>query len=362
MDLESRMSLVTRNAEEIITREELRYLLETKERPRAYIGLEPSGRVHLGTGLVVGKKISDFVEAGFDFTIFLADWHAWINNKLGGSLENIKLAGEYFKHSFRSVGLDESKVRFVWSSDLVDSSDYWAIVIRIAKSVSLQRVWRSLPIMGREMNLTDMETAWVFYPCMQAADIFALKLDVAYAGIDQRKAHMLAREAAESIGLPKPICVHTHLLPGLLGPGKRMGGAFDENPEIDAEIGLKMSKSLPGSCVYIHDSEEEIRKKIGDAFCPPRESLNNPVLDTARYVIFPRVRELKIDRPSKYGGPVEYESFEALEKDYLDGRIHPLDLKNGVADALIDILAPVRSYFANKMDLVQKMERLDVTR
>jgi len=44
LDLEQRISLVTRNAEEVITPEEMRLLLETKTKPRAYWGFECSGQ------------------------------------------------------------------------------------------------------------------------------------------------------------------------------------------------------------------------------------------------------------------------------------------------------------------------------
>ncbi len=43
MDLESRIDLVTRNSEEVVTQEELRVLLETKAKPKAYWGFECSG-------------------------------------------------------------------------------------------------------------------------------------------------------------------------------------------------------------------------------------------------------------------------------------------------------------------------------
>jgi tryptophanyl-tRNA synthetase len=112
---------------------------------------------------------------------------------------NIHLCGEYFKECFTALGIKPESVHYAWTSDLAKEIEYWEKVVRIAKSASLQRTWRALPIMGRETSLTDMETAWVFYPCMQAADIFQQKLNVACASMDQRKDHMLARDAAEVI-------------------------------------------------------------------------------------------------------------------------------------------------------------------
>ena len=72
------------NTEEIVTKDELKIVLQ-KSKPRGYIGFEPSGTVHLGWKICT-NKIKDFIECGFDFTVLLADWHAYINDKLGGIL------------------------------------------------------------------------------------------------------------------------------------------------------------------------------------------------------------------------------------------------------------------------------------
>jgi tyrosyl-tRNA synthetase len=361
MDLEHRLSLVIRNTQEIVTYEELHVLLETETKPKTYWGFESSGLIHIGMGLVCGSKIKDMVEAGFDFTIFLADWHSWINNKLGGNMENIRLCGAYFKDCFTALGVKPESVHYVWASDLAEDIGYWEKVVRIAKSVSVQRTWRALPIMGRDMSLTDMETAWIYYPCMQAADIFQMQLPVACAGIDQRKAHMLARDAAEKLDWKKPVCVHTPLLIGLQGLQKSEK-QFDENAETNLQISSKMAKSLPKTCIFVHDTPEEICTKILAAYCPPKEVRGNPVLEIAKLTIFAEKKTLEIPRLSKYGGPQNYESYEAVEKAYMNGSLHPLDLKEGVAKALADILKPVREYFKTNPRNLEKMKKIEVTR
>lgn len=317
--------------------------------------------MHIGMGLVCGSKIKDMVKAGFHFIIFLADWHSWINNKLGGNMERIHLCGEYFKHCFTALGIKPESIQYLWASDLTKDMEYWEKVVRIAKSVSLQRTWRALPIMGREMSLTDIETAWVYYPCMQSADIFQMNLDVTCAGMDQRKAHMLAREAAEKLGWKKPACIHTHLLKGLQEPQKTER-KFDENVNINLQISSKMSKSIPTTCIYIHDSPNDIQTKIRAAYCPPRQVKENSILELANYVIFPEKESLKIPRPSKYGGPETFNSYEELEKAYVKGKLHPLDLKNGVTESLEEILNPVREYFHKHPQILRKMIEMDITR
>jgi tyrosyl-tRNA synthetase len=363
LDIEERLMLVTRNTEEIVTPSELRILLETVSRPKAYWGFECSGLMHVGMGLVCGSKIKDVARAGFEFTIFLADWHSWINNKLGGSMENIRLCGEYFKQCFEALGVTASgNVRFLWASDISSDIEYWEKVIRIAKNSSLLRVRRALTIMGRELEQSDIETAWIFYPCMQAADIFHMDLDMACGGIDQRKAHMLARDVAEKIGWKKPICLHTPLLSGLqaVSPtGHFQEKIFDEDLKVSRRISSKMSKSKPESCIFVHDDPEEIRSKIRNAYCPPKQEEGNPILEHARYIVFPELGCLEVPRPQKYGGPITFEKYEDLRDAYLRGEIHPLDLKNGVAEALIEILKPVRDYFKRKPALLEKMLHLE---
>jgi len=331
MDSEDRFDLLTRNAEEVVTPEELRTLLETNDRPKGYIGFEPSGLVHLGW-VICSSKVKDFIDAGFDFTVFFADWHAYINDKLGGDIETIRTCARYMEDCFIALGVPKEKVKFRYAFELMEDIEYWSKVISIGKASTLSRVKRAMTIMGREGDEAEVDTSKVMYPLMQAADIFALDVDVAYSGIDQRRAHMLAREAADKLGWKKPVAIHTPLLPGLKG-GERMD-----------PLAAKMSKSDPDSGIMIHDSPEDIKRKIKKAYCPP-ESEGNPILDMCRFIVFQRMDTMVIDRPEKFGGPLQFEGYEALEEAYTSGQLHPMDLKNGTTAALSEILSPVREYF-----------------
>jgi len=360
MDVETRFELSSRNLQEIITPDELRRLLETVDHPKGYVGFECSGMMHAGTGLIVGKKMLDWVEAGFDFVIFLADWHSWINNKLGGVMENIRAGGEYFKDCFTALGLPEGKVRYIWASDLVDGSDYWAKVVRVMKESTLRRIQRALPIMGRSLEAGDVEAAWMIYPAMQASDIFHMDLDAACSGMDQRKVHMLARELAPKLGYKTPVCLHGPLLPSLQEEATE--GSFDEDVSIDRSIKRKMSKSVEGGAVYVNDEPDLIMEKYRMAFCPPRASEGNPVMDHAKLIVFPYLGALEIRRSAKYGGDITLNSYAELECLYLSGSLHPLDLKRAIAEAVTEILEPVRAYFERHPKNLERMRELRVTR
>ena len=347
MDVETKLELISRNSLEIVTREELRTLLESKSKPSAYIGYEPSGFFHMGQ-VITANKIIDMQDADVEFIVFLADWHALINDKLGGNIENIRTCGEYLRECFIALGVRDS-AKYVWSTDLIRNPTYWEKFIRIAKASSLQRIKRAMTIMGRTEDEAEIDASKMMYPPMQAADIFELGVDIAYAGMDQRRAHMLARDAAEKLGWKKPIALHTPLLPSLIGSGRM-------DP-----VEAKMSKSSPDSAVFLHDSPQEISRKIKNAFCP-KDVEGNPVLEIARHIVFPKYGSFKVDRTAKYGGPIEFGSFDDLVSSYTGGKLHPQDLKKGVADSLTEILAPVRDYFQRHPKNFEAVKNLSITR
>ena len=225
--------------------------------------------------------------------------------------------------------------------------------------------------MGRKEG-DSIDFAKLIYPPMQAADIFIQGVNIASAGLDQRSAHIIARETAEKLKVNplldkkgrnyKPLAVHHHLLLGLQKPPL---WPIPNEKLREVWSSMKMSKSIPNSAVFIHDSPEVIKKKLSKAFCPQGETGFNPVLDWTKHLIFKEKKnKLKVERDKKFGGNVVFDSYEDVEKSFLKNSLHPADLKNAVAEALIKILEPARKHF--KKPKVKKMkeelENLKITR
>ncbi len=332
MSLEARVDLVRRHTVELVTEDELRALLAKGGRPKAYVGFEPSGMMQIGQGFVIAAKIADAVEAGFDFTVLLADWHAYINDKFGGDLARIQACGRYFEDCFRALGVPDS-VRFLTATELVSTKDYWMTVIRASKAASVARIKRALTIMGRQEEEGDLDASKLLYPAMQVADIHRMDLDLALGGLDQRHAHMLYRDVAPKLKWKMVVALHTPLVGGLQG-----GGRMDP-------VESKMSKSKPDSAILLPESPAEVARKIGKAFCPPEEVEGNPILEIVRYILLPRFGSLHIERDAKYGGDVTLTTYEDVASAYASGRLHPKDLKDAVVRALDEALRPVRAFF-----------------
>ena len=366
LDITEKVELIERPpTEEVVTREELIELFKTNSSPKHYIGLEISGFLHLGSLISTGFKINDFLKAGVNCTIFLADWHTMINDKLGGDWDTITKVSKYYADAFKLVC---PQANIVLGSDLYDSrKEYWKEFMEFTKHMSIKRTMRTLTIMGRSEDESKIDLAKLLYPPMQAVDIHSLDLDIVHSGMDQRKIHMLVREIFPKMNWKVPVAVHHKLLPGLKNPvekntvekiadvkeecvkcgtprGPQQKGPCLECGEkgIHSTIIVKMSKSDPNSGVFIHNTDDEIKKKISKAWCEEANTQINPLLEIARTIIFHEFNEINVERPEKFGGNVSYADFNQLETDFAAKKLHPTDLKQTVGNYLIKVIAPIR--------------------
>jgi len=380
---------------------------------RHYIGFEISGQIHIGTGIASALKIKKLQDAGVKCSIFLADYHTYLNNKLDGKFETIrKVATEYFGPVMMlccdAVGCDIEAIDLVLAKNLYETTrngqNYWTFDMKIGKELSLNRVLKSISIMGKEAG-DNVEFGTLRYPVMQVTDAFFMQTHLVHAGLDQRKCHVLMRETAPKLDddfalklgkiKVKPIAIHHSLLLGLAKPQDAVIETHDLSiteqqnllylqqevaqsgtvnlSDIDETVAKttldlitqhhtktvevnKMSKSKPDSAIWVHDSYDEILRKLKKAYCPmPRpeeqtideitqEQLWNPILDWTQKMIFPSGRNVVIERKEEWGGNATYHDFENLRADYFAGKIHPMDLKNAVSKSLADWFAPIRAW------------------
>lgn len=340
MNLKDKIKLISRNTQEIVEEIELKKLISSKKKPKAYIGYAPTGMLHIGH-LVPLIKIADFIAAGVDMTFMAADIHAYLDDKkspweLLDSRAKIYL--EVMKAVVSTLGLDEKKIKLIKGSDFEFSKKYWLDILRMSNMVTLNRTKRATSEVVRFGNTPKM--GGFFYPFMQIQDIVALDSDIAFSGIDQRGIYMLGRELLPELNYKKPICVFSPLLGNI--KGNRMEG--------------KMSSSS-GKKISLIDSDEEIKKKINDAFCPAKIIENNPVLDIFRLIIFPILdyqnRKLIIKRPKKFGGDLEFKSFDKLEKEFKQG-LHPVDLKKACSEEISFFVSKIRNKLLKKKVLIKK--------
>ncbi len=374
MTIQDRMKLIKEVGEEIIQEEELKKLLENGEELIAYDGFEPSGQIHIAQGILRAINVNKMIKAGVKFRMWVADWHAMANNKMGGDLEKIKIVGKYFIEVWRASGMDLSKVEFMWAADMAKNSDYWKLVVQVGKSNALKRFIRTAEMMGREESLDKLTGAHIIYSCMQVADIFMLGAKITQLGMDQRKVNMLAREVGPMLGFWKPVVVSHHMLMGLSKPANLVSTAGVEHSlaesAIQRTIERKMSKSMPDSAIFMTDTTEDIKRKINKAYCLEGDIKENPVLEYYKYIIFESfdrlgISEVKIERPEKWGGMLGVKSYKELEKLFSEKKVHPMDLKAVLIKYLDQLIEPVRRHFeenAEAKKLLEQVKTYQITR
>ncbi len=326
------MELVTRHTQEIVTEEEVAKALKKKE-PVAYMGYAPTGELHIGHLLPI-MKIADFLDAGFKFKFLIADIHAYLDDQKS-PWELLDARSEYYETAIRAMveacGTNADNLEFVKGSAFQLKEEYMMNVLRMAGNVTFNRVKRAA---SEVVRLGDApKLGGLMYPLLQVQDVLALDADVTLSGVDQRGIYMLGRDMLPEIGERKYACVFTPLLPGLTGS--------------------KMSASDKASKIGVTDSEEELKKKMKSAFCEAGAVEGNGVLIFMKQVVFP-LKERKgesftVHRPEKFGGDLEYKDYAALEKDFEGKKLHPLDLKNALAEELAKLLEPVRKAVSKEL-------------
>lgn len=336
MTPEEKFQLIKRNTEEIVTDEELKELLKTKKTPAVYLGTAITGRPHIGYFVWV-LKLADFLKAGFKVKLMLADLHGALDQTPWDLLEKrYKYYQIIIPDMFEAVGADIKNFEIVKGSDFEKNKDYFFDLLRMSTYSSVHDAKKA----GSEVvkQTDNPKLAGLIYPLMQALDEEYLGVDIQYGGVDQRKIFMFAREYLPKIGYKSRIEVMTPLIPGL--------------------IGEKMSASKEESKIDLLDSDEAVRNKLKKAFCPAGVVEANGVLAFLKHVIMVINEDKKqafvVKRPEKFGGDKNYSSYDEIEKDFVNKKLHPEDLKKAVAEEIISLLKPVKKDLDKKFKVAKE--------
>ncbi|MEM2143371.1 MAG: tyrosine--tRNA ligase [Candidatus Thorarchaeota archaeon] len=328
--------LVISNTEEVVTKEEVREILESRRSFNFYYGTAPTGPFHFAY-LVPLTKLMQLAEVGGKGTVLIADYHAYLDDRKT-PFELMDLRSRYYEMCIRALlGPYADRIRFVRGSSYQHKRDYVEDLYLVAGLVTAVRAKRAATEVVRMKE--EAKVSELLYPLLQILDVKYLKADITVGGTDQRKIYMLGREVLPEIGFKSGSYLFTPLLPSLRGGGS------------------KMSASDPLSHIRVTDPPDDIRTKIDKAYCPQGSVDQNPITSTAKLIIFPRTGTLTVRRKEKFGGDVTFNSYAELESAYISGQLHPQDLKRAVADYLVDVLAPARDISDREPELLQELER-----
>ncbi len=307
-----KIDLIKRNTVEIVND---KFIPEYAKKGVAYCGYECSGEIHLGH-LVTIMKLLDLQNAGVKIKILLADWHTWLNKK--GDWDFIKNQVKQWEKGFKAVGL---KAEIIKGSSFQTRQDYVEDILKLALKITVNRGVRAMQQVARDPE--NAKISQIIYPLMQVVDVKELGVNFVVSGLEQRKVYMLGVDEGKEIGLQDAVYLSVPLIPSLKGKGK-------------------MSSSDKDSFISIRDSKEDIKKKIDKAYCKVGDVMNNPILSILELILFPKFGKISIKRDEKFGGSLELNEYDELEKKFEAGEIHAMDLKNSVSEYLEMLIEPMR--------------------
>ncbi len=335
MEIEDKLKLIKRNTQEIITEEELVKLLETKKHPVVYIGTSVTGRPHIGYFAWV-QKLADLLKAGFKVKVLLADIHGALDNTPWDLLEKrYKYYEIVIPAMIEAMGADLKHFEMVKGSEFELDKKYMMDVLKMSTLASVRDATKAASEVVKGGD--NPKISGLIYPIMQALDEEYLEVDMQMGAIDQRKILVFAREFLPQMEYRSRVELMIPFIRGLTAEGK-------------------MSSSIKNSKVDLLDDEKTIKDKFKGAFCEEGNP-ENGVLEFAETVIMTQKEdageEFIIERPEKFGGNMSFKTKEELHDAFISKKVHPMDLKSGVAKEINILLKPIRHKFKGKEHIVE---------
>jgi len=324
MSVDEKMTLISRNLDEVCKREIMeKILVEEKRDIKIYWGTATTGKPHVAY-FVPMSKIADFLRAGCEVTILFADIHGYLDN-MKSTFELLKHRTEYYKQiisaTLESIGVPLEKLTFRTGSEYQLTPEFTLDILKLTTLCSQHDAQRAGAEVVKQAQSPPL--SGLLYPIYQWLDEEYLHVDAQFGGVDQRKIFMSAQEYLPKIGYK----ARAHLM----------------NPMVPGLTGEKMSSSEVDSKIDLIDDEKSVKKKINKVFCEEGNLEKNPLLAFVKSVVFLVRGEFTLHVQGK--DDVLYTDYAKLSDDFAGKGIHPADLKQSVIAVLNSLLAPIRKRF-----------------
>ena len=234
---------------------------------------------------------------------------------------------------YLSCGLDPAKsTLFIQSQvpELTELSFYYMNLVTVSR---LQRN----PTVKNEIKMRNFEAnipvGFFTYPISQAADITAFKATTVPVGEDQLPMIEQTREIVRSFNR---IYGEALVEPDVLLPDNK---ACLRLPGIDGKA--KMSKSL-NNCIYLSDSEDEVKKKIMSMFTDPNHlRVEDPGCVEGNPVFIYLDAFCRDEHFEKFWP--EYKNLDEVKAHYMRGGLGDVKVKRFLNNVVQSELEPIRA-------------------
>ncbi len=296
-------------------------------------GDRPTGRLHVGHYVGSLKRRVELQNSGEfdDIFIMIADAQALTDN--ADNPEKVRQNIIEVALDYLSCGLDPAKsTLFIQSQvpELTELSFYYMNLVTVSR---LQRN----PTVKNEIKMRNFEAnipvGFFTYPISQAADITAFKATTVPVGEDQLPMIEQTREIVRSFNR---IYGEALVEPDVLLPDNK---ACLRLPGIDGKA--KMSKSL-NNCIYLSDTEDEVKKKIMSMFTDPNHlRVEDPGCVEGNPVFIYLDAFCRDEHFEKFWP--EYKNLDEVKAHYMRGGLGDVKVKRFLNNVIQSELEPIRA-------------------
>ena len=296
-------------------------------------GDRPTGRLHLGHYVGSLKRRVELQNSGeFDkIFIMIADAQALTDN--ADNPEKVRQNIIEVALDYLSCGLDPSKTNIFIQSQIPQLTELTFYYMNL---VTVSRLQRN-PTVKSEIQLRNFEASipvgFFTYPISQTADITAFKATTVPVGEDQEPMLEQAREIVRKFN---SVYGETLVEPDILLPDNK---ACLRLPGTDGKA--KMSKSL-GNCIYLSDTEEEVRQKIMSMYTDPNHIKVSDPGSVEGNAVFTYLDAFS--RPEHFERYLpDYKNLDELKAHYQRGGLGDVKVKRFLNAVMQEELGPIRA-------------------
>ena len=296
-------------------------------------GDRPTGKLHVGHYVGSLKRRVELQNSGMFDKIFImiADAQALTDN--ADNPEKVRQNIIEVALDYLSCGLDPEKSNlFIQSQipELCELSFYYMNLVTVSR---LQRN----PTVKAEIQMRNFEASipvgFFTYPISQAADITAFKATTVPVGEDQLPMLVQTKDIVRKFN---SVYGETLIEPDILLPDNK---ACLRLPGTDGKA--KMSKSL-GNCIYLSDSEKDVKTKIMSMFTDPDHIRVEDPGKIEGNTVFTYLDAFS--KPEHFAEYLpEYANLQELKDHYTRGGLGDVKVKKFLNNVMQEELSPIRA-------------------
>lgn len=241
---------LTRGVENIYpSKEEVKKTLLSGKKLRIYNGIDPTGQLHIGHGVVL-KKLRQFQDLGHEIIILIGDFTATIGDPTDKMAARKALTREEVKRNAKGykeligkiLDLKKSNIRFLYNEkwtnklkpkDMLELASYFTVSQLLERDMFQERLK-----IGKEVHLNEF-----LYPIFQAYDSVTMDVDMEIGGNDQTFNMLAGRTLMRKMKNKEKFVLTTKLLTDTSGKkmGKTEGNMINLDEDYNNMFGKVMS-------------------------------------------------------------------------------------------------------------------------